>query len=176
MCGNDTKSALFCGSRIPNSACMLYVVPFLPLKLQRLSTHSRVGLLCLVWCCYGYRREGATSRTRWCDECRGNSRPSIILLRLIAHGRTALEAFQRNRILLTEIDMLCRDNKAGVLYPLQAGLLHAFKDTWRSQDESEPGVSPYSRQSFLHDIFWRSSRTSAFPGHPFDPRFFVFHR
>jgi Integrase zinc binding domain len=49
-------------------------------------------LQCLVTCCYGYRTEAATSRTRWYDEHRRNSRPSIISLRRIARGRTALSS------------------------------------------------------------------------------------
>jgi hypothetical protein len=43
-------------------------------------------------CCYGYRKEAATSRTKWYNEYRSNSRPSIISLRQIARGRTALSS------------------------------------------------------------------------------------
>jgi hypothetical protein len=49
-------------------------------------------LKCLVSCYYGYRTEAATSRTRWYDEYRRNSRLSITSLRQIACDRTALSS------------------------------------------------------------------------------------
>jgi hypothetical protein len=49
-------------------------------------------LQCLVSCCYEYRTEAATSRTKWYNEHRRNSRPSIVLLRRIARCRTTLSS------------------------------------------------------------------------------------
>jgi hypothetical protein len=46
----------------------------------------------LVSCCYDYRTEAATSRTKWYNEYRRNSRPSIISSRRIAPGRAALSS------------------------------------------------------------------------------------
>jgi hypothetical protein len=60
-------------------------------------------------------------------------------------------------------DMLCRDNK-GVCRLCKQGN-YSIEDTWRSQEEAEPGESPYSCQSLL-DIIWSSSRTPSFPGQP----------
>jgi Integrase zinc binding domain len=46
----------------------------------------------LVSCCYGYRTEEATSRTKLYDDCKHNSRLSIISELQVARGRMALSS------------------------------------------------------------------------------------
>jgi hypothetical protein len=43
--------------------------------------------------------------------------------------------------------MLCRDNKTGGFLSTVSSCRH-FKDTWRSQEEAEPGVSPVQLSIF----------------------------
>jgi hypothetical protein len=65
------------------------------------------------------------------------------------------------------IGMLCRDSKAG----RSVSIFMTRGDSRRSQSQA------YLRTCInrLHDIIWRSSRTSAFHSHPFGPRSFATH-
>jgi Chromo (CHRromatin Organisation MOdifier) domain len=83
-----------------------------------------------------------------------------------SHGEVLCDATNETSV----SDMLCRDNKEVCMHCKE----YNIEDTWRSQEEAEPGESPDSGQSLL-DIIWSSSRTPDFPGHPFGPRSFLFH-
>jgi hypothetical protein len=73
------------------------------------------------------------------------------------------------------IDMLCHDNKAGgsvsTVGRLTVIILRIRGDPRRRQSEEYL----LTVVNLLYDNIWSSSRTPGFPGHPFGPRFFLFH-
>jgi hypothetical protein len=99
-----------------------------------------------------------TTIQTWCARCN---------LRESSHGEVLCDATNETAV----GDMLCRDNKEMCKYFKEN---YSIWDTWRSQEEAGPSES-LTVVNLLLDIFWSSSRTPNFPGHPFGPRSFLHH-